>query len=379
MNSEYLNDPRNFIYVAERLNNAKRRHLYVNALQAKHIPVKGEDALALFDKLADELSEKTAGEKLLIIGFAETATAIGARLAEKAGNGGYFVTTTREYNPKDGYIEFSESHSHAQTQLLNIRGLDEAINNTDRIVFAEDEITTGGTIEKLVNKLKERRPDKKLKFGVASVLSSLGKGRGRELDELGVMRAYLYKIPQNCTELKNGFISNGQSGGTEASETPRININYINSPYLNQREASLISEYSRAVGLFTEEVLSKIELSEKDKDVLVLGTEEFMYPAIRSAAKLSGIYPEKNIVTHSTTRSPISVRESPGYPLKSRIPVISLYEDGRRNFLYNLKRYDKIIVLTDASPERGEAFAGFARSLGTAHAAEVEFNVWREK
>lgn len=378
MKSEYLNEPKNFIYAAKRLNNAQRRHLYVNAYQAKHIPVRGDKALALFDKLAEKLREETAGGKLLIIGFAETATAIGARLAEKASPDGYFVTTTRESEPGEEYIEFSESHSHAKRQLLSVRGLEEAVYNSAGIVFAEDEITTGKTIEKLIYKLKERFPNKKLKFGIAAALDSLSKERERAVDALGIKRVSLYKIPQNWrAEELNKHNFGEESIFPANTELHRININYADSPYVNQRIVHSAEKYSKAADLFAEEAVSRIFLSGKDCDILILGTEEFMYPAVLAASKLSEKYPEKNILTHSTTRSPIEVSGNENYPLFNRTPIVSLYESGRENYIYNLNPYDKVFVFTDAKP--GGAFGEFAASLAKTGAEEAELFVWGKK
>lgn len=59
--------------------------------------------------------------------------------------------------------------------------------------------------------------------------------------------------------------------------------------------------------------------------------------------------PDCSAVTHSTTRSPIVAERSEGYPLRSRYQVESLYEDGRRNFIYNTdEKYDLVLIVTDS-------------------------------
>ena len=67
------------VRIARRENNTKRSYLVVNPLQGKHIPVSPKRALKLFADLADTIRNAYAGERLLLIGFAETATAIGAQ------------------------------------------------------------------------------------------------------------------------------------------------------------------------------------------------------------------------------------------------------------------------------------------------------------
>ena len=73
------------VRVARRENNNKRKYLVVNRLQGKHIPAKPCEALAMFRALADVVKGRFGREKLLVIGFAETATAVGAAVAAELG------------------------------------------------------------------------------------------------------------------------------------------------------------------------------------------------------------------------------------------------------------------------------------------------------
>ena len=66
------------IRVAKRENNFRRKYLYVNPLQGKHMPVSPGIALKLFSGLREKLASRYPGERLLVIGFAETATAVAA-------------------------------------------------------------------------------------------------------------------------------------------------------------------------------------------------------------------------------------------------------------------------------------------------------------
>ena len=82
------------IRIAKRENNKKRNYLIVNRLQGKHMPVSPGKAFELFDELADVVKREYKEERLLLIGFAETATAIGARLAVRLDS--FYMQTTRE-------------------------------------------------------------------------------------------------------------------------------------------------------------------------------------------------------------------------------------------------------------------------------------------
>ena len=88
---------KDLVKIAKRENNTKRNYLVVDPLQGKHIPVVPSKALDLFAALADTFREKYKDEKLLLVGFAETATAIGAQVAITVGAD--YIQTTREVIP----------------------------------------------------------------------------------------------------------------------------------------------------------------------------------------------------------------------------------------------------------------------------------------
>lgn len=144
------------IKIAKRENNKKRPYLIVNKLQAKHIPTAPGQAFKMFDALAERLEQQYAGERLLLVGFAETATAIGARLAVRLH--AYYIQTTREQIPGVSYLYFTEAHSHATEQKLVKEDIDQVIDRVDRIIFAEDEVTTGNTIFGIIKILQRQYP-----------------------------------------------------------------------------------------------------------------------------------------------------------------------------------------------------------------------------
>lgn len=161
---------KDLVRIAKRENNTKRNYLVVDPLQGKHVPVEPSKALNLFKSLAEKLQGKYEGERLLLIGFAETATAIGAQAAITLGT--KYIQTTREVIPDARYLFFSEAHSHATEQKLVKDDIDRVINDIDRIVFIEDEVTTGNTIMNII-KIITKEYQKKIKFAVASLLNGM--------------------------------------------------------------------------------------------------------------------------------------------------------------------------------------------------------------
>ena len=111
-------------------------------------------------------------------------------------------------------------------------------------------------------------------------------------------------------------------------------------------------------------MIEKLRIEEKKtEEILVLGTEECMYPVIYAADKIQTMYPEKHCYVHATSRSPIIAFHQEPYPIYSREEVVSFYEKDRNVFLYNLKKYDCVIVLTDAENEMKDAAYSMERVM----------------
>ena len=96
------------MHLAKRFHNTKRTYLLVDPLQGKHIPVSPKDCLTMLRTLGAKLKREFPQTKL-VVGFAETATAIGAAVAEYMGSDCVYIQTTREEVPEvSKWIEFQE-------------------------------------------------------------------------------------------------------------------------------------------------------------------------------------------------------------------------------------------------------------------------------
>ncbi len=157
---------------AKREKNSIRPYLFVNPLQGKHIPANPELAMEMCGALAEKIHAVCPGEKIYVIGFAETATAIAASVCAALPNKCWYQTTTREVNNQETLL-FSESHSHASDQFLRTRGLEACLKNADRVIFIDDEVTTGNTICNLIGCIRNRCNIHHLKFSIASILNSM--------------------------------------------------------------------------------------------------------------------------------------------------------------------------------------------------------------
>ncbi|MBR4382460.1 MAG: phosphoribosyltransferase domain-containing protein, partial [Selenomonadaceae bacterium] len=81
--------------VAKRFKNTRRNYLLVNPLQGKHLPTSPTIALEMMNSLGFLVAEKFSAARL-VIGFAETATAVGALVAKNISDDCFYLHTTRE-------------------------------------------------------------------------------------------------------------------------------------------------------------------------------------------------------------------------------------------------------------------------------------------
>ncbi len=335
------------VRTARRDNNSKRPYLYVNPIQGKHIPTAPECTLRMCKALADIINDKYGSDRLYVIGFAETATGIAAGICSYLNNAVYYQNTTREYREGEEYLYFTESHSHATEQMLRSYGIDKCIGNIDRIVFIDDEVTTGSTICKLIDVIRGKYGACDIGYGIASILNSMTDERMNELKEDGIECLFISQIPH---EYKKDSIMGipfdkerhiiVQSGSEE--DFTEIIFKGRSDP----RNIIMFSDYERDVTGYANEIIDFFR-HEHFENVLVLGTEEFMYPTLVVGHMLIESGTAGNVKIHSTTRSPVVASGIADYPLYCRYQMRSMYDEGRTTFIYNLKRYDKVIILTD--------------------------------
>ncbi len=342
------------VRVARRENNRKRNYLVVNRLQGKHIPVKPGDALAMFRALADKLRGLYEKETLLVIGFAETATAIGAAVAAELGAD--YMQTTRELVPDAEYLYFSEEHSHATEQKLVKNDIDRALRTIDRILFVEDEVTTGKTIRNIIDILKKQYPEK-LKFSVASILNGMDKAAMDVYKDYGIALFWLVKTNHAAyTETANACSDDGTyvvcKDGVPPAQNQSCaldNIRYIKTRgRMDTRRIVHSADYQKFCASLYQDIAEQADLESAQK-ILVLGTEEFMYPALYVADRIEA--QGKDVRFHATTRSPIAVSSAENYPLHTRYELSSFYDSSRTTYIYDLQKYDTVVIITDAQKD----------------------------
>ncbi len=346
------------IVLAKRYKNAKRSYLLVDPLQGKHLAVSPTSSLKMMRCLGKRVSE-TCDYKL-VIGFAETATAIAAVVAECMGDDCYYINTTREMNViGERFIDFDEDHSHAVNQKLCIDCLDKIIAESNGIIIVDDEFTTGKTLIHLVDQLEKSIPVIKNKEIIAcSIINRISEENEHLLSLRHIRLISLLKITRDSFEesVKKYEVSEPVSS-TQSIKSKNVNTHMFSTRMLNPRKVIRIGEYKKTIN----SLLPIIETSLSDElkmqsRVLLLGTEECMIPALYLGYLLEAKYKQCRFLSHATTRSPIGVCAKADYPINDGYKVDSFYEEGRDTYLYNAKNYDAAVIVSDTTIPSLEAF-----------------------
>lgn len=338
--------------LAKRLNNPKRAYLLVNPLQGKHIPVHPAAALAMMRALGEKLFGRFPDARL-VIGFAETATAVGAAVAACFPDGCVYVHTTREeLAPDTKWIRFQEEHSHAADQKLCADDLRAWIRDTPRVILVDDELSTGKTVRNMVGQMRRMIPEMRDKPVVAaSIINRVSDEDEAKLLAEGIVCEYLVHVPnEDYTARVMGYRTESPvDRRTAPVPAGDVRIETFDLRNVDSRKGVVVGEYRRACREAVDAMMPRVRESlGKNMRVLVLGTEEFMFLPLRLAYEIERDGLAKEVFFHAATRSPIEISQSPGYPLFNGYRTASFYEDGRDTYVYDLAGYDMAVVWTDS-------------------------------
>lgn len=341
--------------IAKRVNNTKRSYLLVNRLQAKHIPVSPGRALEMMEQLGDLLAQKYPDTRL-VIGFAETATAIGAAVASRFGDDCIYLHTTREALPEvERWVLFSEEHSHAVEQKLCGDRLTRWISASDSVLFVDDEISTGKTLINMMHQLRAQFPVLSgRRLAAASLLNRVSPEHERRMAEAGLRCEWLVRVDMVDPAQAAAAFQVEEAAPVEAADNRFSHAALDCAPLPDPRTGVSIRGYRDSCEEMSSAFLQAAGalLGGFDRAV-VLGTEECMYPALILGKRLEerGL----SVRCHATTRSPIGICSAPDYPITSGRRLSSFYEEGRDTYIYNFSRCDALIVVSDAPSFRPEA------------------------
>lgn len=344
--------PCDILHMCKRVNNSKRDFLFVNDSQGKHIPVSPAKALKLFGDLYDKIYDKLKYEKnILIVGFAETATAIAESLYRfsidnefsKNLDVVYYLQTTREDDLCKSDIEtlfcFDEEHSHAVNQNLSIWKGKRKNLTFDTVLFIDDEITTGKTILNFIDSFEKLKSN--CKYYVASFANWQNYEDKAKFDskDIGIISLYNGVIKSDITsmDIKNKTVFDYINSGL--NKVSFKDLNYHNPRFgLSKKQMLENKKVEASIGLYL------CSLCDNEDTVEIVGTEEFMQAPLKISYIIEN-YLESKVRFHATTRSPITVSDDTA--LYNGIKLPSAYDKSRVTYLYNLKKCDKVFIITE--------------------------------
>ena len=371
----YELDIEDLVSVGYRTNNNKRNFLLISKILGKHIEVKPDIVKATGFLLASailgstketnkiinyikskekdidvnksmELTYRT-NEKLVILGFAETATALGMSVASAIENS-YYITTTREsIEGVKSFLSFEEEHSHSTTHRCFPEDT-YRLKEADRIILVDDEITTGKSMINIIKELKKRTGVRK--YSILTIL---------DLRNIECKNLYKEFMKKNKLEIEVSSLISGEIeiednniyyDNQENIIKEKLNVNYFNIVSHKNR----YFKYSGRFGLDYEDIkmLEKESLKTakkiqdmvgENKKILVLGHGENMYIPSRIASHL-----KVDIYFKSTTRSPIYCSNEDGYIINEKSVF---YHKDVKYYFYNKSKieevYDNVILITE--------------------------------
>ena len=130
---------------------------------------------------------------------------------------------------------------------------------------------------------------------------------------------------------------------------PEIRTLRTAAPLPDPRRGVTMGAYRACCGAAADELLSALrEELPRQGSLLVLGTEECMYPALAVGAAAERMGLAARVRCHAATRSPIGVCRDPGYPIRNGVRLPSFYGGDRKTYLYDLEACDAALIVTDA-------------------------------
>lgn len=403
---EVLNNPYNFqleqlFKMAARINK-KRSFLFISRVLGKHLALNPKIPLLLGNLLAlrylevvhgikDERAKKIAQalqrnedidgvwndfvqnplllpKSTTIIGFAETATALGhAVFSSFQQNTKYIHTTREQINELTSVINFEEEHSHATSH--RVYAIDPHFFEDDsEIVLVDDEITTGKTTLNIIRQITKTFPLKK-QFTVISILD----WRTPEYRHQFSMLEEELNIKISTVSLIDGIVTTegtpnliAEQNTIETHFSPTVTYipvhhllteEMLQISSINANGTKNLSNYLIGTGRFglspeknrqflerLQDVAEYVKKYRKGQKTLIIGTGEFMYIPMEIAARLG-----ENVFFHSTTRSPIYKTDKEHYIIQQKFVFDSPENEGVQNYLYNIdtNQYDEIFIIIE--------------------------------
>lgn len=381
--------------------NPRRAHLLVSRVLGKHVPTDpdavyatgrhlgelvvralvgpGEPVLAAGMGEVGAMRKRGAREQVVVLGYAETATALGHVVADVVA-APYLHSTRRRVEQVVPLGGFEESHSHAADHLLLPADpqLLAVLDGDGPLVLVDDEISTGSTALHTIEALQQAHPRRRYVLAtLVDLRSEADRARMADAARAHGVQIDVVALATGSVDLPDDVLARGErvvsaqeasreSSSGAAREGAGEAFQEVSLEVSLQEESSSgtspdptavvrvvprasawgpeVKEGGRHGFLPTDRVPLELALAALAADVTVacgparrvhvLGFEELMYAPLRLAQALKtelGGGPERgseggpeggvadglSVTFSTTTSSPILVVDDPGYPIRT--------------------------------------------------------------
>jgi adenine/guanine phosphoribosyltransferase-like PRPP-binding protein len=367
--------------------NPLRAHLIVSTVLGKHIPAdpnlvygcarllgclvgdalrgvdsgvaaRGRELLraALAGGDARVLAELSVGvPDVLVLGYAETATALGHCVADALG-ADYLHSTRRQGTGIAPVGVFEEEHSHASSHLL-LPDDPALLRRPATVVLVDDELSTGRTALNTITALN--RLCARSRYVIAALVdlrSAADRDRCDQLaTELGVridvvsLVAGEVALPADVLARGSALVDSltASSLTSPAPASGQVSRVTITAPPgmrdggrhgFTQTDKDVLDRYASLVASSLRGLAGP---------VLVLGFEELMYAPLLIARALSDL--GLDVRFSSTTRSPVLALDDSGYAIRTALTFASSDNSAGTRFAYNVAGRSIVLVIDDVA------------------------------
>ena len=351
--------------------NPKRAHLLVSTVLGKHVPTDPRTVHGAGLRLGAAVAARLDVPAGLVLGYAETATALGHCVAEALGAD--CLHSTRRAVP--GVLSsgaFEEGHSHATEHLL-LPERRELLARPGPVVLVDDELSTGATALNTIAALQALRPRPRyLIAALVDLRSAADRDRtaaaarrlGTGIEVVSLAAGTVAWPPQFPARAARFAAAAGDSAGppvgrARPAELLVAPVRWPAGVREGGRHGFGVAD-QRAARAAARAQADALAGTLRGRRVLVLGTEELMYAPLLVALELAGRPGGPEVLFSTTTRSPVLALDVPDYPIRSAL-CFPAHDGSGPRFAYNVAGgFDEIVVVVDTV----EA-AGLVESLRT--------------
>jgi hypothetical protein len=378
--------------------NPRRAHLLVSSVLGKHVPqrpsVVRETGVALGVSVCELLGAEEAAQAV-VLGYAETATALGQCVADGLGGVPYLHSTRRPVPGVAPLGGFEEEHSHATSHLLLPEQPGLLTVGEGPLVLVDDEFSTGRTVTNTLTALHALHPRER--YVVVTLVDLRGQDDrdrlvklaaelGTRVDVVAAVTAEV-ALPDDVLARGAALVAAAEeraaTAGRHAVAVPedvepvkrtsslaRVELSWpldlpdggrhgFTPADRRRLDAALPAMAARLADALTLTPALADPGTASAARVLVLGCEELMYAPLRLAEALEQRLGDRAEVRFSsTTRSPVLAVDDPGYAIRTRLEFPAPADDEGPRYAYNVapgadpaRRFDAIVLVVDSDAD----------------------------